>query len=162
MKFVDFCDEAIECISPKQMQYLIKKETARFKGATKPLPDEKREVTIVCLSYDDGVRYEGNPKPCRARKVLHKELINCHYAEITFVSKTGDEYWSLDLNIKNYFPTSLAKFKTREDAIKAARLCKNAKDIIVASENISREFPEFAADIFGYLKHFENTNNSTI
>lgn len=56
----------------------------------------------------------------------------------------------------------LAKFKTREDAIKAARLCKNAQTVVEAGEIIAKAFPKFATDIFDYLKHFENTNNSTI
>ena len=153
MKFVDFNDKALECISKEQWQDLAKLETARSRNVAFD-SDEEYEVTIVCLSYDDGVRYEGNPKPCRARKVLYKDLINCHYAEILY---DANGFWLLNLNIeRSLFPSDMAKFKTKEDAINAARLCKNAQSVVDAGEIIAREFPEFATEILNYVDYISH------
>ena len=155
MQFVDFNDEAIDCMSITQWRDLTKMEISRSQN-TKFETAEESEVTIVCLSYDDGVRYEGNPKPCRAKKVLHKELINCHYASILY---DANGFWVLNLNIENYaFPIDLAKFKTREDAIKAARLCRGVTNIVDAGKVIAKEFPEFGTEILYGVDHLKNTH----
>ena len=147
MKFIDFNDEAIDCISIEEWRRLAKRDNARREKSE----DEEKEITLVCLSYDDGVRYD------RAKKVLHKELIKCHYAEI--FSYWNKKFWVLQLNFDDCpeFPFYDAKFKTKEDAIKAAQLCKKAKTMEEAGAIIAKEFPEYATDIFDFLKWHEET-----
>ena len=156
MKFIDFNDKAIDCISIEQWRRLAKKDNSRCKNS-----EAEKDITLVCLSYDDGVRWErfdmAPHMAGKSKEVLHKELINCHFAEILYYGNQN-AYWRLHLNIDKVpeFPCEV-EFKTREDAIKAARLCKNAKDIFEAGAIISKEFPEFATGIFDYLKWYEET-----
>ena len=161
MKFIDFNNKAIDCISIEQWRELAKLDNSRSINSKK-LKDEEKEVTVVCLSYDTGVRFErfdiAPHMAGKSKEVVHKELINCHYAEILYYGPSNNKYWALNLNIDdNLFPHSLTKFKTREDAINAARLCKNAKTLTEAGAIIAKEFPEFATKIFDYLKWYEET-----
>ena len=105
MKFVDFNDKALKCISLEQWQELAI-DQSHLSTNPKAISDEQLEVTIVCLSYDDGVRSKklnsGSVMTGKTREVVHKDLIHCHYAEIYYVSKG---YWRLHLNIDKYEQT---------------------------------------------------------
>ena len=142
MKFIDFNNKAIGCLDPNELKRLIKLENTRFAHSEPTNTDAESEVTLVCMSYD-------------------KELISCHYAEILYDDMFGA--WELKLNIEeSVFPAGLAKFKTKEDAIKAARLCKNAKTVVEAGEIIAKEFPEFAAKILAHLDDIKNNADVNI
>ena len=165
MKFIDFNDKAIDCISIEQWRRLAKMERDRFKNSSPKEPAENSEVVLVCLSYDDGVRNEkvdslAPHMAARTKEVLHEDLINCHFAEILY---DEEGFWSLYLNIeKVIFPWDLAKFKTKEDAIKAARLCKNAETVVEAGEIIAKEFPEFADKILKYVDYYKNKHGLSV
>ena len=156
MKFIDFNDKAIDCISIQQWRKIAKRDNSRCRNST-----AENDVTLVCLSYDDGVRTErfdiAPHMAGKSKEVLHKELIKCHYAEIFSFGNKG--FWVLQLNFDDCpeFPYCDAKFKTKEDAIKAAQLCKKAKTMEEAGAIIAKEFPEFATDIFDFLKWNEKT-----
>ena len=115
MKFIDFSDKAIDCISIEQWRRLAKMERSRFENSSSKESAQNSEVILVCLSYDDGVRFERfdiSPHMAgKSKKVLHEDLINCHFAEILY---DEEGFWSLFLNIeKVIFPWDLAKFKTK-------------------------------------------------
>ena len=157
MKFIDFDDKAINCISIEQWRKVAKRDNSRCKNS-----EVEKDVTLVCLSYDDGIRRErvsiAPHMAGKTKEVLHKESIYCHFAEI-FYYDIRKGFWCLHLNFSEYpdFPFGEVPFKTREDAIKAARLCKNAKTVVEAAEIIAKEFPEFATNIFDFLKWYEET-----
>ena len=97
MKFIDFNDKAIDCISIEQWRRLAKKDNSRCKNS-----EAEKDITLVCLSYDDGVRWErfdmAPHMAGKSKEVLHKELINCHFAEILYYGNQN-AYWRLHLNI---------------------------------------------------------------
>ena len=164
MKFIDFSDKAIDCISIEQWRRLAKMERNGFENSSSKESAQNSEVILVCLSYDDGIRSErvsiAPHMAGKSKEVLHEDLINCHFAEILYFD---EGFWLLNLKIeKCIFPTDLAKFKTKEDAIKAARLCKNAQTVVEAGEIIAKEFPEFATKILKHVDYYKNKHGVTV
>ena len=58
MKFIDFSDKAIDCISIEQWRRLAKMERNGFENSSSKESAQNSEVILVCLSYDDGIRRE--------------------------------------------------------------------------------------------------------
>ena len=152
MKFINFNQEAIDCISVEQWRDFAKEEHHLPKRNEKLADPATKELHIVCLSYDDGVRY----KPFyfhgsqRSKTVIEEDKISCRCATIRYNSI--GEYWQLSI-------LRFKKFKTLEDAIKAALLCKGKKTYIEKLQAIAENFPEFADDIAEEIKLIEEINN---
>lgn len=162
MQFIDFNEKAFKCISFQELRDLGLREVRRVTGTE---PDVRREHTIVCLSYDTGVRYErfdiAPHMAGKTKEVVHEDLISCRYAVIWY--EFACKCWFLTLNFEedHTFPDFIT-FKTREDAIEVARLCKNAKTILEACEILAKEFPEFATKALEYADYYKNKHGVTV
>ena len=156
MKFINFNQEAMNCLSERQKrrfseveQYLSEQNAELNDPATK-------ELYIVCLSYDNGVRLNHN------RHIFHdldapefvvvENEINCEYVAIQYSKTRG--HWVLNLNPK-------IQFKTLEDALIAAELCVGGKTKLERLKLIAENFPEFADDIAEDIELFEAIKNGT-
>ena len=153
MQFIDFNEKAIKCISLQEWRDLGLSEVRHTSCVTGTEPDVRREHTIVCLSYDTGVRYErfdiAPHMAGKTKEIVHEDLISCRYAVIWY--EFACKRWFLTLNFEDdhTFPDFIT-FKTREDAINAARLCKNAKTRVEACEILAKEFPTKASKLLKY------------
>ena len=166
MQFVDFNEEAIKCIPPKEIRGLVLDEVRHLSHLDSESElDVRHEKTIVCLSYDTGVRFErfdiAPHMAGKTKEVVHEDLINCHYARIWYVGGCNN-FWCLTLNFEeDYTFPDFMRFKTREDAIKAARLCKNAT-ILEACEILAKEFPKYATKALEYADYYKNKHGVTV
>lgn len=166
MQFIDFNEKAIKCISFQQWRRLGLSEIHQLSHSDSESElDVRHEKTIVCLSYDTGVRFERfdiSPHMAgKTKEVVHEDLINCHYAEIWYVH--DNNLWFLTLNFEeDYTFPDFITFKTREDAIKAARLCKNVKTIVEACEILAKEFPKFTTQLLRYADYYKSKHEKSV
>ena len=155
MKFINFNQEAMNCLSERQKrrfsevdQYLSEQNAELEDPATK-------ELYIVCLSYDNGVRLNHN------RHIFHdldapefvvdEREISCECAGVQYSKSRG--HWVLSINPN-------IKFKTLEDATSAALLCKDKKTYLEKLQTIAENFPEFKDDIEEDIKLIEAIKNA--
>lgn len=153
MKFINFNQSAFNCISVEQWRDFAKEEHQLPKRNEKLEDPATKELHIVCLYYDDGVRHEsfyfhGSQ---RSKTVIKEDKIYCKCATIRYDSI--GECWQLSL-------FRFKKFKTLEDAIKAALLCKGKKTYLERLQVIAENFPEFADDIAEDIKLIEEIKNA--
>ena len=154
MKFINFNQTAINCISLQQWREFAAEEHHLPKRNEELEDPATKELHIVCLSYDDGRRakpyyFHGSQ---RAKTVIEEDKINCNCAQIHY-SSIG-EYWQLSI-LRDI------RFKTLEDAIKAALLCKDKKTYLEKLQTIAKNFPEFADDIAEDIELIEAIKNGT-
>ena len=148
MKFINFNQTAINCISVEQWREFAKEEHQLPKRNEELEDPATKELHIVCLSYDDGVRHQpfyfhGSQ---RSKTVVEEDKISCKCATIRYNSI--GEFWQLSI-------LRFKTFKTLEDAIKAALLCKDKKTYLEKLQTIAENFPEFKDDIEEDIKLIE-------
>jgi len=156
MKFINFNQTAINCISVEQWRdfattehYLSKRNEELEDSATK-------ELHLVCLSYDDGVRRKSisiAPHMAgRSKLVVEEDKIGCKCAEIQY--SQSEEGWILSILMD-------VRFRTLEDATSAALLCKGKKTYLEKLQTIAKHFPEFKDDIAEDIELIEAIKNGT-
>ena len=153
MKFINFNQTAINCISVEQWREFAKEEHHLPKRNEELEDPATKELHIVCLSYDDGVRHQpfyfhGSQ---RSKTVIEEDKIYCRCATIHYCSV--GKYWELSI-------FRFKEFKTLEDATKAALLCTGKKTYLERLQAIAENFPEFADDIVEEIKLIEEIKNA--
>ncbi len=156
MKFINFNQEAINCISERQWKRFREVEQYLSRQNKEVEDPTTRELYIVCLSYDNGVRININRAIFNDLEspefVVVENEISCECAGIQYSNNKG--CWVLSIATK-------IPFKTREDAIRAAILCKGMETRLERLQAIVENFPEFADDIAKDIKLLEVIKNGT-
>lgn len=165
MKFIDFSSESFECVSPQQWRTFAEMEYNLSNSNANEQEENKKQINLVCLGYDDGKRTSVSASwlgPVSLRKTLvHKDKITCKCAVITFDPHQQKWFFTLEEKGTILYTSQPANFETWEEAIEAAKLCKDAKDIYEMYDILARKYPKQASKIYDYVSFHKSMNGET-
>ena len=144
MNFINFTDSAKDCLRTRQLRMFAEREK-RIVEENGTLEDPaQKELHIVCLSYDTGVRpnlfYRSNLGNDNDHPFVVDE--NEKYCQVAIIDYSNEKKcWILKLGF-----TRGLEFKSLKDATSAALLCTNENYSYVSKidilKAIAENFPE--------------------
>lgn len=153
MKYIDFNDKAITCISAKQWQEIGSMEYFRSKDAKTEQDRTNAELTVVNLGFTDGITLDENGK-----KVIDKQKTNCTCGIVMLDKQKQQWFFSIQDNRGMLFTSQPACFETCEDAIDSAKLCKDATTAIEMFEILAKKFPKLQSQIKNQINLLNSLN----